>query len=134
MRRTASTPWTRVPAIWYSSMMKSFLRTTGLFGRWATAALVAERSVRVPLKKVGSVRTRLIARRLVLGLVRICLVRSGLSKENSVLFLQRALVYVVKIRERAGMSGGDMFKDKRVDRSVGDEPGASFAAAMSFIL
>jgi hypothetical protein len=40
------------------------------------AALVAEKSVREPLKKVvGSVMTRLIAHRLVLRLVRMCLVR-----------------------------------------------------------
>jgi hypothetical protein len=43
------------------------------------SALVAERSLRELLKKVSSVRTRRIERRLVLGLVRICLVRSGLS-------------------------------------------------------
>ena len=59
MRRTVSAPWMRASAIWYSSMMKSFLRTAGLFGRWAMAALVAERSVRDPLKKVGSVRTEM---------------------------------------------------------------------------
>ena len=39
-----------------------------------------------------------------------------------------------EIRERTGMSGGDIFKDKRVDGFVGDEPKAIFAAAMSFIL
>jgi hypothetical protein len=37
-----------------------------------------------------------------------------------------------EIRERTGMSGGDIFKDKRADRSVGDELRTSFAATMSF--
>jgi hypothetical protein len=39
-------------AISYSFGMKSFQRTAGLFRRWEMAALVVERSVREPLKKL----------------------------------------------------------------------------------